>query len=135
MNASSNRPTSVTVIAWILIVFGLIKLVSTMRGLNNPLLITYLSRSRFPVRMLIAFGFLGALSMVISGVFMLRGKNWARLLYFIWTGLGVAVSLITAGFRMSFVPGIVIYAVFLYLLTRTQVVDYFRCPDDQLSNS
>ena len=55
-----------------------------------------------------SFGVL--LVMVVCGVAMLQGRNWARLLYTISSGLSILVSLATTPWKLM-IPSVVIYAV------------------------
>lgn len=63
--------------------------------------------------------------MIIGGIFMLRGANWARLLYIFWSGPAILIGLITTGFNPGMIFGMIKYAVFLYFLTRKPVVAFF----------
>ncbi len=44
-----KRPTSVTVIAWILIVTGGVSLVATTAAINNPVTLELMSKSPLPI--------------------------------------------------------------------------------------
>ena len=78
-----KQPTSITVIAWILIVIGVISLIATTIGLNNPMVKEVMSRSSIPIPAQYIMNYVGLLITLISGIAMLKGKNWARLLYVI----------------------------------------------------
>ncbi len=66
--------------------------------INNPTVQELMARSPLPVgeRYAMSFGFL--LVIVMCGVAMLQGRNWARLLYTISSGLSILVSLATTPF-------------------------------------
>ena len=61
---------------------------------------------------------------IVCGVYMLRGRNWARWLAMVWIGFHVVVS----GFH-SF-PELAVHAllfvVFAYVLLRPRASEYFR---------
>lgn len=60
---------------------------------------------------------------VVCGVYMWRGRNWARWLAMVWIGFHVVVS----GFHSfpEFAFHALLFAVFGYLLFRPQATEYF----------
>jgi hypothetical protein len=79
-----TRPTSVTVISWILIVAGGISLISTTATINNPMTRELMSKSLLSVPAQYAITYLGLLITIVSSIMMLKGYNLARFLYVIW---------------------------------------------------
>jgi hypothetical protein len=61
---------------------------------------------------------------IVSGVFMLRGSNWARWLALAWIAFHVAISFLDSWQKVA-VHGL-IFVLFAYLLLRPQVSAYFR---------
>ena len=61
---------------------------------------------------------------IVGGVYMLRGKNWARWLAMVWIGFHVVVS----GFHslLEFAIHGLLFAVFAYVLFRPPATQYFR---------
>ena len=124
-----NRPTSVTVVSWMLIVMGAISLVGllfapqqspgqrTGRGADRAQLIP------IPVQYAMSFG--GMLVMIVSRAAMLLGQNWARFLYVVWNGVGFIVGLITSPMKLLMIPGGLIYVVFVLLLFRPRANQFF----------
>ena len=102
-----KRPTSVTVIAWILIGLGLGSLFSPVtKGL------IMLSN---------------ALVWVVSGIGILNGQNWARLLWVVWSAIGLWIGLLMYPMqRVVFLPGLTILAVIATFLFRPEANQYFR---------
>jgi hypothetical protein len=108
------RPPSVTFIAWLYIVMGAIGFlyhlpeVNPQQPFENDALWVELVR----------------LLAVVSGVFMLRGHDWARWLGLAWIGYHVVLS------SFHTVPELVMHGVFLgvfaYLLLRASANRYFR---------
>ncbi len=70
-----NRPTSVTVIAWVLIVMGGISLISTTVMINNPMAHDLMSKSPMPIPVQYVMTYIGSLIMIISGIAMLGGAT------------------------------------------------------------
>jgi hypothetical protein len=61
---------------------------------------------------------------IVSGVFMLRGSNWARWLALAWIAFHVAISFLDSWQKVA-VHGL-IFALFAYLLLRPGSSAYFR---------
>jgi hypothetical protein len=63
---------------------------------------------------------------ILSGVFMLRGRNWARWLLLVWLAYHVALSAFHS--LAGFVIHSVLLAVVAYVLFRPQASAYFQKP-------
>jgi hypothetical protein len=120
-----TRPTSVTVISWILIVAGGISLISTTAMINNPMTRELMSKSLLSVPAQYAITYLGLLITIVSGIMMLKGYNWARLLYVIWGTLGFMVGLITSPMKTAMIPGLIVFVVAVIFLFRPTANSYF----------
>jgi hypothetical protein len=81
------RPTSVTVISWILVAVGGISLITSTLMLKNAAARELMARSLIPLSVQYAMLYLGLLVTITSGLAMLKAQNWGRLLYVIWGGL------------------------------------------------
>ena len=98
----NTRPCSITVIAWIFIIVGAASLFShslTAFNQSTPPSFSELG----PALGLAILGFVG-------GVFLLRGKNWARWLLIFWMATHVGISL------MHSWKEVLVHAVFLVVL-------------------
>jgi hypothetical protein len=121
------RPTSVTVIAWILIVVGCLALITTTfsLSLSNPQVRDLMARSPIPIPVQYVISYAGLAVMIASGVGMLKGQNWARLLYVIWTAVSILLGLATAPVRVMLIPGVILYGVIVFFLFRPKANQYF----------
>jgi hypothetical protein len=79
-----KRPTSVSVIAWILIVMSGISMITSTISLNNPMARELMAKSPLPIPLQFAMLYAGLLITLVSGIAMLKGQNWARFLYVVW---------------------------------------------------
>lgn len=122
----TKRPTSITVIAWILIVVAGISLVTTTFTLNNPTAKELMSRSVIPLQLQFAMMYFGLLVQLVSGVAILKAQNWARLLYTIWTGIALVIGLATSPMKMAMIPGVVLFVVIVVFLFRPKANEYFK---------
>ncbi len=121
-----KRPTSVTVIAWILIVTGGLSLITTTLMMNNPMVEELMGQSLIPIPVQYAMMYFGLLVTLTSGIAMLKGKNWARLLYVIWTAVAFLITAGTSPMKTALIPGLVLYLVVVFFLFRPKPNQYFR---------
>ena len=112
----NKRPTSVTIIAWFIIVTCALSIVITPINFRNPEVIAILEKSPVPVNVQLALGVFIASLNLICGVFMLMGKNWARLLYVTVAVLGFGFSVITSPMKMMLIPGLLVFVLIVVLL-------------------
>jgi len=130
-----TRPTSITVIAWILILFGGISLVTTTLMINNgmidevmidnPAARELLSKSLIPIPVQYAVTYVGLLVMLVSGVAMLKGQNWGRWLYVVGTAAGFLIGIITSPLKEAMIPGFVVFVVVTFFLFRPKANKYY----------
>ena len=112
----SKRPGSVTVIAVLFLVMGIIGIayhVSEVKTLNP-----------FPSDLI--WVALVRLLAIVSGVFMLRGDNWARWLLVIWMAYHVVLSAFHSPIQVV-VHGMLL-ALIVYFLFRKPASIYFHRP-------
>ncbi len=129
-----QRPTSITVVAWILIVIAAINLVTSAVSLNNPMVQELMAKNPIPIPVQYVMLFLGLAVMLASGIGMLNGHNWARLLYVIWSAIGFVVALATSPMKAMLIPGVLSLLVFVFFLFRPAANHYFATdtpPDGQ----
>jgi hypothetical protein len=122
----NQRPTSVTVISWFLFAPSVISLVTSLFTFNNPLVRDLMSKSVIPVPLQFVMMYVGLSISMACGIYMLKGANWARLLYIGWGAFGFLVSLLTSPTKLLLIPGVVVFAVFVILLTRPKATVFFK---------
>ena len=108
---SDQRPLSVTILAWVYIAAGAIGFVYHFRELLT------LQRDSFwvePIRLLA----------IVSGAFMLRGRNWARWLALAWMAFHVVVSAFHPIAELA--VHALFFAVIAWVLLRPAAARYFR---------
>lgn len=120
-----TRPTSITIISWILIVVGATSLITTTAALNNPMAKELMARSPIPLPVQYATLYVGLLVMIISGVAMLKALNWGRLLYVIWSAAGFVISFATSPMKIAIIPGFLLYLVVVFFLFRPKANQFF----------
>jgi hypothetical protein len=125
-----TRPTSITVVAWILILMGGVSLVTTTfvinsALINNPAAQELMSKSPIPIPVQYAMTYIGLLVMLVSGVAMLKGQNWGRWLYVVGTALGFLIGITTSPLKGAMIPGFVVFVVLTFFLFRPKANEYF----------
>lgn len=120
-----NRPTSVTVIAWIILILSGLSLLGAVVVSNDAKALEAMAANPIPVPLQRAHTFAGLAIEVLCAVFMLRAANWARLLYIGWVGLSLLVLFATSPEKAILIPAVVVYAVSAFILLRPAATAYF----------
>nr|WP_320016717.1 hypothetical protein [uncultured Desulfobacter sp.] len=121
-----KRPTSVTVISWILIIMGGISLITRAIMFNNAMALELMSKNPIPIPIQHAMTYAGILIMLISGIAMLKGQNWARFLYVIWSVIGFLIGIATSPMKVALIPSFVLLLVVAFFLFRPKVNEFFH---------
>lgn len=124
-----KRPLALTVIAWLLIVLGIFSMFATSANLKNPKVIEYMRQLLLPLSLQYAILALGVMIMTISGLGILKGKNWARFLYTGWGLFSFLTSLAVGTMQASMLPGLIIFLIIAYFLFRPDAHQYFSPTD------
>jgi fatty acid desaturase len=123
-----QRPTSVTVVAIILIVLYSLSILS---GLVIPVLAKRpvfqkaLEAQHMTVRTATLLPIVGGVTVLAAAIAMLNGLNWGRLLYFATVPLLLVLQWVLGRFTPMQALPIVLYIVFVILLTRPKAAAYF----------
>jgi hypothetical protein len=120
-----KRPTSVTVIGWLLIVTSIVSVVTSYFSLDNPMAQELMAKNLLPLSVQYAMLFGGLVITVIAGAAMLKGLTWGRTLYIAWSVLGLVVGLFTSPVKVVVIPGAVLLAVIAFFLYRPKAAAYF----------
>ena len=122
----NKRPTSVTIIAWLFIVVGVVFLNDSwndlkVKGTLQQFMLTFF-------RMLFPF---------ISGIGLLKRQNWARFFYLIcWIFLFVIhilrnIYILRNPMTPGFIGGTVLFLITIFFLFRPKTNDYFAGRDSR----
>lgn len=134
-----RRPVAVTIIAWVSIAFGVFFLLafglaaylflaspaSPSAGEMNPT--AFLGWS-IPQSVYWALVFIVPIFLVVDGIFLLKGHNWARMLGVIWWAFALLSLVYTYG--MSTLVGIqaLICLLVIFFLNTGAAVSFFKGP-------
>lgn len=111
---SMKRPLSVTLIAVLLLLSGIAGIVYHITDVKtwHPFPYGY-----------IAILFVRVLA-IIAGIFMLRGKDWARWIALLWIAFHLAISFFNAWSQVA--VHTLVLAIFCYVLLRPDANAFFR---------
>ena len=112
------RPLSITIIAWLFILFGCIALLSgllPLTGANRAQLV-----AEFKTHWMVH---LSRLIQIAGGLFMLRGHNWARWLLVAWIVFHIVVGALHSWLQLFI--HVLIFSVILFFLFRPRASEYF----------
>jgi hypothetical protein len=109
-----KRPYEVTVIGILFILIGLAASAYHLHKLGLPQAARGANIWIFAVELII----------IITGVFILRGQNWARWLAVAWMAFHVAISFLNSMNQVAFHAAL--FAIFAYFLFRSESSPYFR---------
>lgn len=121
-----GRPTSITVIGWILIVLGIVALCGVPMSVFNPEVEQLMARSPIPVQWQYFLMVVGPLLMVFCGQALLNRQNWARWLYVGWNVLSAAINLATSPMKLLIIPSLLVFLVITFFLFLPAANRYFR---------
>lgn len=116
-----TRPTSVTVVAWFVIAFAWMAALALLAE-------SALTFKTTPPRQWL-FTLCSALVTSTCGIFMLKGRNWARWVYVVWSILVLAYAL-TEVRPILLAPGAIMMAAFAFLLFGASANRYFMRTKD-----
>ncbi len=126
----AERPRSITVISWLFIVTGGFSLLGVIIGLWNPqaqhIAREIMEQNPLPLSVQYAVSFTGLTATLASGIFMLRGANWARYLYIIWGAISLLLSVFTAPAKLAIIPGLAIYGIIVFFLMQPKANEFFN---------
>ena len=121
------RPTSITVIAWILIVGSAIKAPWTLSLLHDPQFVESLAHnSSLPVRVQYFDMVADPVVAIVVGIGLLKGQNWARVLYLVAGVIGLLLNFATCRVRPIMIIPAAVFLAIIYFLFRSEADQYFR---------
>ena len=120
-----DRPTSLTVIGWLMIVFGAFGLIGVAMLPANPMAVEILKDSALPLSAHLAIGAIGGLIGLVCGYGVLKGLAWSRLLYVGWSAVSVALQLYSMPFNSLMLFGWLLIAVIIFFLFRPAANAWF----------
>lgn len=120
-----KRPASVTGIGWFILLAGVVSLACIPVVWAIPELQRTLKETGWGPTEAALWTTVGGLIQVASGLAILKGLNWGRLLYLIYVPLSLLLYWLLKGFDPLSLTSIPLYVVILVLLTRPVAATFF----------
>jgi hypothetical protein len=114
-------PTGVSVVAWIIIVGYSTLFMMTLFGSSLPAIQQRFERMGTPLPMVVA----GSLIGLVSGIAMLCGLNWGRLLYFWYIPIAIVLRWLLYGFHPTHLSNLIFYLIVVEVLTMPAASAFF----------
>ena len=131
-----RRPLSIAVTAVVLVFYGLFTLFPKVLLLTSKEVydasadltatMTEGGILTLPLELQIAIGFVASLVLILSGIFIWHGRNWARWVVVLWMAISVVLYVLQVGFTWVPVIKLPVFFVVLFLLFRPRVAAHFR---------
>ena len=131
-----RRPVSVVVIAWLVLAYGIVGLGQKIWLVASPEAFAMFqdlfpamnaaAAVKLPLEAHLAYSFVASAVLIVSGAFMLRGRNWARLLFLWFAPTSIVLTLMSTGLSFSFYAKSATYVLLAFLLLRGASSRYFR---------
>ena len=128
-----KRPTSITVIAWILLISSLFSIAANFYNMSNPLVLEMMARGALPISAQFGMIFIGLVVTIVASIAMLKGREWSRKLYLGWSALAMLVSLGTSPMKVMLIPSFLVLALVAYFLYRPKANAYFLPQSETLA--
>ncbi len=122
----NQRPKSITIVCWFLIISAGISLVTSTLSLNNPITRNIMAKSLLSINIQYIIMYSSLVISIVCGIAMLKGQNWARLLYIAWQVIGSIIGIAASPMKALMIPGIIIFLRIAFFLFRPKANEYFK---------
>jgi hypothetical protein len=120
-----KRPLSLTIIAWVLIVFSLFGLFGIITMGSNPVAVKMLEQMHVSLLFEQVWGVLGVIINLICAYGILKGFPWSRVLYVVWGVIGLVVAFFISPMKSAIVVSLVFLIVIAAFLFTNAANDWF----------
>lgn len=131
-----ERPTSVTIIGWYLVVAGLMSVLSLVTVLKNPAAQEMLQAAALPLTIQYLFTVTSVIVVMVNSWLLLKGNNAGRWLYVGWHLFSFALSMFNLSSKAVLIPGLIIFLLITFLLFRPNANAYFaKQPEEPMTHA
>jgi len=131
-----KRPIYITIISWFFIAYAVLSLIPKLALIIIPEayeMAAELSASQgnywvvhVPFWVQIMHAYIGSIVLIISGIFMLKGRAWAKNLLVIWMLSVLVITFSVAGFSFHMYAKSIVTIIIILLLYRPAAGNYFK---------
>ncbi|MEY8199407.1 MAG: hypothetical protein RPS47_09215 [Colwellia sp.] len=127
-----DRPKSIIIISWFLIITNVIAVVSTTLNHNNPDVVKMMELNAIPIALQYVLMAVGIVITISSAALMLKANNIGRIMYIGWTIISLTIGLFTSPAKAMMIPGLVFFLVISFFLFRPKANEYFSDNREEL---
>jgi hypothetical protein len=120
-----KRPTSMTVISILLIVFTLLGIYGLITAGTNPIMTKMLTQMHVSLPLYEAYGALGIVISLACAYGIFKGLPWSRVLYLAWGIVGLIVGLYISPIKAALVLSLIFLVVICAFLWTNTANDWF----------
>lgn len=120
-----KRPLSLTIIAWVLIVFSLFGLYGVFTMGSNPMMMKIIEENHLSLQFQQAWGVAGVIVNFIVAYGIFKGLPWSRVLYVVWGVVGLVVGYFTAPMMLAVMIGLIVLVVVSAFLFSNRANEWF----------
>ena len=122
----AQRPLSITIIAWLLIILTLLGLIAAFAMGSNPAMTNALQQMHMSLAMYQGWVVLNAVVTLVCAYGFLKGLPWSRVLYVLWGIVGLVVGYYTSPMKAALLVSLLILVVVAFFLFRENANDWFQ---------
>jgi hypothetical protein len=121
-----KRPTSMTVISVVLIIFTLFGAYGLISAGTNPIMTKMLTQMHVSLPLYQAYGALGIIISLACAYGIFKGLPWGRVLYLVWGIIGLVVGLYISPIKAALVVSLVLLVIICGFLWTNTANDWFQ---------
>ena len=121
-----KRPLSLTIIAWLLIVFSIIGIASIFMIGSNPAAMKMMEQMPVSLEFQKAWAVVGTIINLAVAYGIFKGLPWSRVLYLVWGIIGLVVGFYISPMKASVVIGLILLVVICGFLWTNTANDWFQ---------
>lgn len=120
-----KRPLSLTIIAWVLIVFSLLGLASVFMVGSNPEAMKMMEQMPVSLEFQKAWTVVGTVINLAVAYGIFKGQPWSRVLYAVWGAIGVVAGFYMSPMKLVAMLGVIIFIVVCAFLFSSRANEWF----------
>ena len=120
-----KRALSLTIIAWVLIILSLLALVGVFTMRSNPAMMKMMEQVPVSLMVYQSWTVLGVIIDLIVAYGIFKGQPWSRVLYVVWSVIGLGVGFFITPQKAYLVFGLIVLVVISIFLFSEKANDWF----------
>lgn len=121
----AKRPVSLTIIAWVLIILSLLALIGVFTMKSNAAMMQMMDQMHVTPLYYQAWTVLGVVIDLVVAYGILKGEPWSRVLYVVWSIVGLVVGFFITPQKAYLVFGLIVFVVISIFLFGEKANDWF----------